>query len=193
MKWKALFLTTALWLLGSSVGFAQDPPDPPVTNYTVTVVDSIIGSATHGGGTVTGGGTYASGATVTLTATAASGYNFVGWRDYGINENPREVTVTSDTTFYAIFFESGINILGSVYGGGEGSNATVETNTSVSLYGGLVATNLYGGGALGQVNGNASVTMTGGEVGAVEYAAGTVTHTHGNLTGADDYSHRTIA
>ena len=138
MKWKLLFLTAALWLMGSSVALAQDPPGPPVTNYTVTVVDSIIGSTAYGGGTVTGAGSYASGATATLNVTSVEdGYQFVGWSD-GNNDNPRDVTVTSDTTFYALFFKSGITILGSVFGGGEGATATVQNNTSVSITSGLV-------------------------------------------------------
>ena len=182
MKWKLIFLTAALWLMGSSVALAQDPPDPPVTNYTVTVVDSIIGSTAYGGGTVTGAGSYASGATATLNVTSvADGYQFVGWSD-GNNDNHRDVTVTSDTTFYALFFKSGITILGSVFGGGEGATATVQTNTSVSITSGLVETNLYGGGALGKVNGNSSVEVIGGEVGVMDYTANAATHTHGNLT-----------
>ena len=38
----------------------------------------------------------------TLTAIANEGYNFVIWND-GNSENPRTVTITSDTTFMAIF------------------------------------------------------------------------------------------
>ncbi len=53
-------------------------------------------------GTVSGGGTYLEGSQITLTATAAAGYLFVGWQD-GVTENPRTVTVTADTTFTATF------------------------------------------------------------------------------------------
>ena len=41
-----------------------------------------------------------------MTATANEGYEFTGWND-GNTENPRTVTVTSDTTFMAIFTASG--------------------------------------------------------------------------------------
>ena len=37
-----------------------------------------------------------------MTATANEGYSFVIWND-GNSENPRTVTITSDTTFMAIF------------------------------------------------------------------------------------------
>ena len=41
-----------------------------------------------------------------MTATPNEGYEFTGWND-GNTENPRTVTVTSDTTFMAIFTEAG--------------------------------------------------------------------------------------
>ena len=59
---------------------------------TVTVNDATMGSATY---TLDGN-------TAVLTATANEGYNFLTWSD-GNTENPRTVTVTSDTTFMAIF------------------------------------------------------------------------------------------
>ena len=37
-----------------------------------------------------------------MTAIANEGYEFTGWND-GNSENPRTVTITSDTTFMAIF------------------------------------------------------------------------------------------
>jgi len=46
----------------------------------------------------------------TLTAIANEGYEFTGWND-GNTENPRTVTVTSDTTFMAIFTASGSSSL----------------------------------------------------------------------------------
>ena len=62
---------------------------------TVTVNDETMGSATY---TMDGN-------TAVLTATANEGYEFTGWND-GNTENPRTVTVTSDTTFMAIFAET---------------------------------------------------------------------------------------
>ena len=59
---------------------------------TLTVNDETMGSATY---TLDGN-------TAVLTATANEGYSFVIWSD-GNTENPRTVTITSDTAFMAIF------------------------------------------------------------------------------------------
>ena len=59
---------------------------------TVTVNDATMGSASY---TMDGN-------TAILTATANEGYRFLTWND-GNTENPRTVTITSDTTFMAIF------------------------------------------------------------------------------------------
>ena len=59
---------------------------------TVTVNDATMGSASYS----------LDGNTAVLTATANEGYEFTGWND-GNTENPRTVTVTSDTAFMAIF------------------------------------------------------------------------------------------
>ena len=48
-----------------------------------------------------------------MTATANEGYEFTGWND-GNTENPRTVTVTSDTAFVAIFTASGSSSLQAV-------------------------------------------------------------------------------
>ena len=63
---------------------------------TVTVNDATMGSATY---TLDGN-------TAVLTTTPNEGYEFTGWND-GNTENPRTVTVTSDTVFTAIFTEAG--------------------------------------------------------------------------------------
>ena len=53
-------------------------------------------------GHVTGGGTYYYGDIATLLATPYDGYDFIEWSD-GNNTNPRDITVTSDTTIVAQF------------------------------------------------------------------------------------------
>ena len=53
-------------------------------------------------GTVTGGGTYPYGDTITLQAIANSGYDFLTWTD-NITDNPRDIIVTQDSTFVALF------------------------------------------------------------------------------------------
>ncbi|MBQ1652539.1 MAG: T9SS type A sorting domain-containing protein, partial [Bacteroidales bacterium] len=53
-------------------------------------------------GTVSGGGTYNDGDTVTLMAMPYDGYCFISWEDENA-DNPRTITVTSDSTFIANF------------------------------------------------------------------------------------------
>lgn len=53
-------------------------------------------------GSVTGGGSYSENATATLTAIPNVDYRFVRWDD-GETANPRNVTVTADATYTAIF------------------------------------------------------------------------------------------
>lgn len=83
--------------------------------YTATFApDSYIISTAisqTGTGTVTGGGTYTSGSTVTLTATPAIGYKFLKWSDNNTS-NPRSITVSSNTTYTAIFESSSQIYLG---------------------------------------------------------------------------------
>ncbi len=67
---------------------------------TVTVNDATMGSASYN----------LDGNTAVLTATANEGYEFTGWND-GNTENPRTVTITSDTAFMAIFTASGSSSL----------------------------------------------------------------------------------
>lgn len=53
-------------------------------------------------GTVWGDGTYPYGATTTITAIPSEHYHFLQWQD-GETHNPRQITITSDTLFVAIF------------------------------------------------------------------------------------------
>lgn len=77
-------------------------------------------------GSATGGGIFSYGQQATIEATALPHYRFVQWSD-GNNSNPRMVTVTSDTTFTAMFEQmpqytitvvSADETKGSVSGGG---------------------------------------------------------------------------
>ena len=58
------------------------------------------------GGTVSGAGTYDYGSVVALTATPNENYTFLCWSD-GIVTNPREITVTADAHFKALFHLNG--------------------------------------------------------------------------------------
>ena len=77
--------------------FAEAEITPTIT---VTVNDATMGSATY---TIEGN-------TAVLTATANDGYSFLTWSD-GNTENPRTVSITSDTAFVAIFTASGSSSL----------------------------------------------------------------------------------
>ena len=77
--------------------FAEAEITPTIT---VTVNDATMGSATY---TIDGN-------TAVLTATPNEGYEFSRWND-GNAENPRTVSLTSDTAFMAIFTASGSSSL----------------------------------------------------------------------------------
>ena len=75
----------------------EDDPTPDVTKYTISVAanDSRLG-------TVKGGGTYNQGTQITLTASANKGARFDKWSD-GVTTATRTITVSSNTTYTAIF------------------------------------------------------------------------------------------
>ena len=60
------------------------------------------------GGVVLGAGVYEYGAVATITAMADSGYYFYGWSD-GDTSAMRQITITSDTAFSAVFYRVGID------------------------------------------------------------------------------------
>jgi hypothetical protein len=65
--------------------------------YTITVL-----STDETMGTVSEGGVYVEGSQVEISANAAEHYHFVQWNDEN-TDNPRTITVTSDSTFTATF------------------------------------------------------------------------------------------
>ena len=60
-------------------------------------------------GTVTGSGEFSYGEIIEIEAIHNFGYDFMGWDD-GVLDNPRQITVTCDSTFVAIF-----DVVGSTY------------------------------------------------------------------------------
>ena len=88
-------------------------------------------------GTVEGSGIVDYGTTATITATANEHYHFIGWSD-GIMQNPRTITVVSDTTFmanfapdqYQIAVAANNNNYGTVEGAGNYDYNTVITLTA---------------------------------------------------------------
>lgn len=93
------------------------------------------------GGTVTGAGTYDYGSTAVLTATANENYIFICWSD-GIASNPRNVTVTGNANYKALFYLNGTQQysvtvlannpeLGTVTGGGTyPAGATIDISAT---------------------------------------------------------------
>ncbi len=77
-------------------------PDEDVTVEGAFSINSYNISVGGENGIVTGDGVYVFNTTATLEATAATGYHFVAWID-GVTDNPRTVTVKSDSTFTATF------------------------------------------------------------------------------------------
>lgn len=76
----------------------ETPVEPTSFDVTLSVNNSLFGTAI-------GGGTYNSGSTATLVAAPHFGYAFGGWSDNN-NDNPRQLTVTRDTSLTALFFLS---------------------------------------------------------------------------------------
>ena len=94
----------------------------------IFVIDSHLVTAAAADtlqGYVTGSGNVAYGSSIYLTAVPAYGYYFTAWSD-GNTQNPRPVTITSDTTFTALFgsnvytitVSSCDTLMGTVSGGG---------------------------------------------------------------------------
>ncbi len=113
-----------------------------VANFEEQVVETYTITATANptnGGTVTGGGTFNQGESCTLTATPATGYNFVRWTKNGtqVSTNPSYTfTVTESAAFEAHFEAQSFTITatadptegGTVTGGG-----TYNYNASCTL------------------------------------------------------------
>lgn len=101
-----------------------------------------VGSSNSSMGSATGGGIFSYGQQITIEATPMPHYRFTQWDD-GMNSNPRVVTITSDTTFTAMFEQMPQYIItvvsedatkGSVSGGGTfyGGEQTVISATASS-------------------------------------------------------------
>jgi hypothetical protein len=117
------------------------------------------------GGTVTGGGTYDYGATATLKAIPNENYIFLCWSD-GIVTNPRNVTVTQNANYKAMFLFNGtpqytITVLandptlGTVSGGG-----TYPEGTTIEISATPVENAVFHGWDDGNTDNPRSITVT---------------------------------
>jgi len=75
----------------------QPEPEPDPVEYSLTV------SATSGGTVSSEGGTYEEGTEVTITATPAEGYEFVGWEGSDSTNETLTITLNSNQTIQAQF------------------------------------------------------------------------------------------
>ena len=99
---------------------------PVVNTYTITASANPTA-----GGSVTGAGTYDEGATVTLTATAASGYEFVNWTSNGTSVSTNATysfTATANAAYVAVFEEEEEPTSGTT------SEITIGSGTSTNAY-----------------------------------------------------------
>ena len=69
-----------------------------------------------------------------------------------------------------------------VFGGGYGASAIVTGNTAVTISGGTVTNNVYGGGDAANLTGNAGVTVSGGTVSKAVYGGGNMANVSNNST-----------
>ena len=69
-----------------------------------------------------------------------------------------------------------------IFGGGYGATAIVTGNTAVTVSGGTVSNNVYGGGDAANLTGNAGVTVSGGTVSKAVYGGGNMANVSGNST-----------
>lgn len=95
-----------------------------------------IETTCHGEGTISGGGSHSYNTEVTLKATPAQGYVFSSWSD-GVATEERQITVTNDATYSAIFVLSKVTVTaransdgGTVTGSGEYTYGTTVTLTA---------------------------------------------------------------
>lgn len=74
-----------------------EPETPPPTQYTLSV------TAGEGGTVSSDGGTYNDGTEITVTATSAEGYEFIGWDGIDSQSNSLTLIINSNTTIQANF------------------------------------------------------------------------------------------
>ncbi|MGX8796610.1 InlB B-repeat-containing protein [Fusibacter sp. JL298sf-3] len=142
----------------------QTTPDPdPVTEYTLS-------TGVTGQGSVSGGGTYTDGTEVTVTATPADGWTFVGWEGDASGGSSTTVTMNADKSVTAVFEETqttpdpdpvteytlstGVTGQGSVSGGGTYTEGTEVTVTATPAEGWTFV------GWEGDASGGSSTTVT---------------------------------
>ncbi len=124
-----MFVAGAMMMVSCEKDPKDDPVNPDVKKYTITVNcndDSM--------GTVTGGGVYEEGKNIQISATANEGYKFVKWQD-GVTEASRTILVSKDETYTATFEADAP---------ADGINVTFGSDTWAAGYFGIVNYDAYG-------------------------------------------------
>ena len=107
----------------------EEEPEYVLKNYDVSV------EATEGGTVSYAGGSIQAGQTVTVSATPADGYKFIGWSgDETGNENPLTVTVYSNTNITANFERIKYVLNVGVIGSGQVSQSIVSSSKKGEEY-----------------------------------------------------------
>lgn len=118
----------------SSYTFTVSQARTLVANFELQTITISAGPNTSGYGTVSGNsGTYSYGDTVSLTATAASGYEFVNWTENGTavsTSSTYSFTATQDRTLVANFAVISYTISASVDPSGSGTISGTGTYNS---------------------------------------------------------------
>ncbi len=113
-----------------------------VANFAANIYTISASGNNNTMGTVTGGGSYGYQSSATISATANFGYHFVQWND-GIVDNPRTLTVVSDSSFVAQFAANSYSVsvsvndtaMGTAYGSGYYNYNSIAAVSAVPAYG----------------------------------------------------------
>ena len=139
-----------------------------VANFNQIMYTVSTSSSPAAGGSASGGGTYSSGSSSTVTATPATGYQFVNWTQGGSSVSTSasySFTVTSNITLVANFTQATYTITtssspsaGGTTSGGGGFNYGASVTVSATPASGYLFVNWTEGGSA--VSSNASYTFT---------------------------------
>ncbi len=180
------------WSDGNTNATREVTVTADATYTAVFAIDQFTITVAGEHGNVTGAGTYDYGKKVTLTATADEHYHFVKWSDGNTNAT-REVTVTADATYTAVFAIDQFTITvagehGNVTGAGTydyGKKVTLEAKADEHYH--------FVKWSDGNTNAKREITVTKDETYTAEFALDQFTITvigeHGNVTGAGTYDY----
>jgi uncharacterized repeat protein (TIGR02543 family) len=141
-----------------------------VANFSQIIYTIATSSSPAGGGSTSGGSTYSSGSSATVTATPATGYQFVNWTQGGSSVSTSasySFTVTSDITLVANFTLASFTVItssspaeGGTTTGGGAYNYGASITVSAVPAAGYQFTNWTEGGSPVSINENYTFPVT---------------------------------